>query len=98
MDKKFKTFSIVTYYRSIELDLICVTTSKKKFAEITDISLSCINNYAYSYDLRYPLCNENPDKLFAKPGLGGQAKEILGNNDIKPYEECIKMINNYKNK
>lgn len=96
LSKKYKTFSITHYYRGIELSLICVTTSKKKFSEISGVSLHHVNSYAHSYNLRYPVCNENPDMLFAMPGLGGESREIFDRNDIKPYEEFKEIIDKHR--
>ena len=96
MNKKYKTFSITQYYRGIELQYLCVTTSKKKFAEISDISLSYINSYGHSYDLRYPLCNDNPDKLFAKPGMGGESMFIFNRDEVKTVDEYKKLIDEHR--
>ena len=92
MNKKYKTFSITQYYRGIELQYVCVTTSKKKFDEISDISLSYINSYGHSYALRYPLCNDNPDKLFAKPGMGGESMFIFNRDEVKTVNKKKKLI------
>jgi hypothetical protein len=94
--KKHKTFSITHYYRGIEIELICVTTSKKKFAELTNISLSSINKYASSYDLRYDICNENIDVLFAQPGMGGEATVAFNKGEIKTLEEYKDLINEHR--
>jgi hypothetical protein len=96
MNKKYKTFEITDYYRGIELKLLCVTTSRKRFAEITDKSESSIKSYGYCYDLRYDICNQNPDKLFAKPGMGGEGLYIFKRDDIKTYEEYIKLIDEHR--
>jgi hypothetical protein len=96
MSNKYKTFHLTTYYRGVEIVLLCVTSSKKKFAEVTNKPLSFINNYAMSYDLRYPICNENPNVLFVKRGLGGECRAIFKNDDIIPYEDSIKIIDDYK--
>jgi hypothetical protein len=45
MNKKYKTFHLTTYHRGVEIVLLCVTSSKKKFAEIVDKPLSYINKY-----------------------------------------------------
>lgn len=95
LSKKHKTYSLTIYHRGVELELLCVTTSKKKFAELSDISLSHINKYAMSYDLRYPICNENPDKLFAKAGLGGEAM-IFNRDEVKPFDEYKKLIDKHR--
>jgi len=96
MNKKYKTFHLTTYHRGVEIVLLCVTSSKKKFAEITDKPLSYINNYGFSYDLRYSVCNENPNVLFVQRGLGGESRIIFKNDDIIPYEEAIRVIDDYK--
>lgn len=95
---KMKTYQITTYIRGIELQLVCVTTSKKKFSEITGISLSHVNGYSTSYDLRYPICNENPEKVFAKPGLGGEVCYIFNRGEIKPLNEYVELINQHREK
>lgn len=95
---KLKTFSMTTYHRGIELTLVCVTTSKKKFAELTDTSLSHVNNYANSYDLRYPVCNENPNVVYAKPGMGGEAMFIFNRDEVKPVEEYKALIDSHREK
>jgi hypothetical protein len=98
LTKKHKTHSITITHRGMELELICVTTSKKKFAELCDIPISFVNNYGYSYDLRYPICNENPDKLYAKPGMGGEIRYFTEKDEIKPFEEYINLINEHREK
>ena len=96
MNKKYKTYHLTTYHRGVEIVLLCVTSSKKKFAEITDKPLSYINNYGFSYDLRYSVCNENPNTLFIQRGLGGESRVIFKNDDVMPYEEAIRVIDDYK--
>lgn len=96
LSKKHKTYSLVRYVRGIELEVLCVTTSKKKFAEILDVSLSQVNGYGTSYDLRYPICNENPDVLFAKPGMGGEAMMIFDKNEVKTLEEYEHLIDEHR--
>ncbi len=96
LTKKHKTYSLTIYHRGIELELLCVTTSKKKFAELSDISLSHINGYANDYDLRYPVCNENPDKLYARPGMGGEAMFIFNRNEVKTLVEYKQLIDKHR--
>ncbi len=96
LTKKHKTYSLTRYILGIELEVLCVTTSKKKFAEILDSPIGHINNYAYAYDLRYPICNENPDVLFAKPGMGGEARLIFDKDAVKTLEEYEKLIDEHR--
>ena len=96
MNKKYKTFSITTYYRGVELILLCVTTSKKRLSELSGISQSHVNSHANSYDLRYPICTENPEELFAKPGLGGESFYIFNRYEIKPIKEYRKLIDSHR--
>jgi len=96
LTNKHKTYSITTYYKGIELQLLCVTTSKKRFAELGDVTLSYINGYANSYDLRYPECNENPDKLYAMPGLGGESMYIFKRGEVKTLEEYKQLIDKHR--
>ena len=47
---KLKQFDLTKYYRGIELSVICVTTSQKKFAELLDTSTNDVKNYAFCYE------------------------------------------------
>lgn len=96
LTKKHKTYSLVTYHRGVELKMLCVTTSKKKFAELIDSSLSYINNYAHDFDLRYPVCNENPDKLYAIPGMGGESMYIFKRDEVKTFEEYKQLVDKHR--
>lgn len=98
MNKRLKTFSITKYYKGVELRVICVTTSKKRFAELLDSGLSYISSYATSYELRYDICNENVDVLFAKPGMGGEVRDIFNRDEIKTLEEYEKLIDEHRSK
>jgi len=98
LTKKHKTFNLASYHRGIQLVILCVTTSKKKFAELTDKPISYINGYAGSYDLRYPVCNENQEKLYAKPGIGGEAMFIFNQDEIKTLAEYEDLINQHREK
>jgi hypothetical protein len=95
---KYKTYELTVYHRGIELKLLCVTTSKKKFAELSNNSISFLNGYVHTYDLRYPICNENPDKLFATRGFGGEGTYIFEKDLIKPYEEIKEIIDKHREK
>ncbi len=96
LTKKHKTYSITIYHRRMEIQMVCVTTSKKKFAELTGISLSHINGYANSYDLRYPICNENPDKLYGIRGMGGESFHIFEKDKVIPLEEMKAIIDEHR--
>ena len=98
MNKRLKTFSIVKYYKGVELRVICVTTSKKRFAELLDNGISYINSYATSYELRYDICNENPEVLFAKPGMSVETMDIFNRDEIKTLEEYEKLIDEHRSK
>lgn len=96
ISKKHKTFSYVKYIRGIELEVICVTTSKKRFAEILDAPIAHISSYATSYDLRYQICNENPNVLFAQPGMGGEGAAAFNKGEIKTLEEYKDLIDEHR--
>lgn len=96
LTKKHKTFSFTYYYRGIELTLLCVTTSRKKFGELAGLTVYEVNNSAYSFDLRYPICNENPDVLYATVGMGGEGTYIFKRDEIKTLEEFKTLINKHR--
>ena len=96
LTKKHKTYSMTHYYRGIELEVIVVTTSKKRFAELINSSLSYVNNYTYAYDLRYPVCNENPEVVYAKVGLGGEGRYFLDKDKIMTYEEAMQIVDDHR--
>jgi len=93
---KLKQFDITKHYRGIELSVICVTTSQKKFAELLDTSTNDVKNYALCYEPRNQECIDNPDTLFAKIGLGGEGTYVFERNKILPYTEYKEMIDKHR--
>jgi hypothetical protein len=93
---KLKQFDITHYYRGIELRVICVTSSQKKFAELTNTTPNYIKNYAFCYEPRIQECIDNPDTLFAEIGLGGEAMYVFERNKILPYTEYMAMIDKHR--
>ena len=93
---KLKQFDITKYYRGIELRVICVTTSQKKFAELVGSSANHIRDYAHCYEPRNQECIDNPDTLFAEIGLGGEGVYVFERNKILPYTEYMSMIDKHR--
>lgn len=93
---KLKQFDITKYYRGIELRVICVTTSQKKFAELVGLSANYIRDYAHCYEPRNQECIDNPDILFAEIGLGGEAMYVFERNKVLPYTEYMAIIDKHR--
>lgn len=93
---KLKQFDLTKYYRGIELSVICVTTSQKKFAELLDTSTNDVKNYTFCYEPRNQECIDNPDTLFAKIGLGGEGTYVFEHNKVLPYTEYKAMIDKHR--
>lgn len=93
---KLKQFDITKYYRGIELRVICVTTSQKKFAELVGSSANYIRDYAHCYEPRNQECIDNPDTLFAEIGLGGEGMYVFERNKVLPYTEYMAMIDKHR--
>lgn len=91
-----KQFGLTYLYRGVELYVICVTTSKKKFAELLDTSPSYISSYGYSYEPRTIECIENPNILYAECGLGGEAMYIFKRGEVKLLSEYKELINKHR--
>ena len=87
---------MTTYYRGFEFSLVCVTTSKKKFSELTGCSIGSVNNYAISYDLRYEHCNQNPDQVFVKVGMGGEVRYVLEKDKFYTIEEAEQLVDKHR--
>jgi hypothetical protein len=93
---KLKQFGVTKYYRGIELYVICVTTSQKKFAELVGSSANYIRDYAHCYEPRNQECIDNPDILFAEIGLGGEAMYVFERNKVLPYTEYMAIIDKHR--
>jgi hypothetical protein len=98
LSKKYKEFAMPHYYRGMELNLIAVTTSAKKFAELTDISLHHVKNYAYSGEPKTKECIENPDVVYAKTGMGGEIRYVFDKDIVYTFLEYISMIDKHREK
>lgn len=95
LTKRHKTYSLTTLLKGIQVDMVCVTTSMKKFIELCGKG-GGIRPYTSAYDLRYPRCNENPDVLFYKGDMGFESMHILGRDTIHTHEEATKLINAHR--
>jgi hypothetical protein len=93
--KKHKEFSITHYYRGMELQVIAVTTSVKKFSELTGISPHHVKTYAYSFEPRTKECIENPDIVYAKSGLGGEIRKVFDKDIVYTFMEFKAKIDEY---
>jgi hypothetical protein len=98
MTKKYKEYSIVYHYRGMELNLIVVTTSVKKFAELTGISPNHVKGYGYSFEPRTKECIENPDVIYAKTGLGGEIRHIFDKDATYTFLEFKIKIDEHREK
>lgn len=93
---KLKEFILTKYIRGVELQILCVTSSKKKFAELLDATSSYINSYSSSFEPRTPICIENPDILYAKSGMGGEAFHIFKRDEVKLLSEYVELIDEHR--
>lgn len=93
---KLKQFDYIKYYKGIELRVLCVTSSQKKFAELIGSSLNQIRNYSYIYEPRNQECIDSPDKLFAKIGIGGEGVEVFEREKVLPYEDYKVLIDKHR--
>jgi hypothetical protein len=98
LSKKYKEFSIPHYYRGMELNVIAVTTSVKKFAELTDISLHHIKNYAYSGEPKTKECIDNPDVVYAKTGMGGEISYVFKKDTVYTIVDFKVKIDEHREK
>ena len=92
LSKKYKQFSVTTYYKGIELELFLVTTSINKCAELMDTQPSYIKNYAYKNEPSVQECIENPDVVYAKAGLGGEARAAFDKDIMYTFVDFKTMI------
>ena len=91
-----KQYTITKYYRGIELTVICVATTKKKFSELLDIPIGYINKYSYINEPRVIECIENPNILYAECGLGGEAMYIFKRGEVKLLSEYKELIDKHR--
>lgn len=98
LTKKHKQFSLTQYYRGIELNVICVTTSKKKFAELINETVGQVSKYTHTYEPRDKECKEAPDTLFARMGLGGEGRYAFEKDLVLSLTEWKKRIDAHRKK
>lgn len=93
---KLKQYGFTHYIRNVEVYVICVTTSKQKFADLLDIKLSQIKDYMHINDAKNVDCINNPNKLFVQRGMGGEALAIFKKDKTYSYEEAQEIINKHR--
>lgn len=98
LTNRHKTFETVKSYKGVHYNLVCVTTSKKRFSEISGFSESFLAQYCHTYDLRYAICNSNPDVLFCMRDNSLESQMFFDDNQPKTFEELKELIDNYREK
>jgi hypothetical protein len=95
---KLKEFKITQYYKGIELNIMAVTTSRKKFAELASTQESYVKNYAFCNDPHTPECIANPEVLYAEKGMGGEVRHLENAEGVKTYAEMKILIEQHRKK
>lgn len=98
LPKKYKTYSVISYVRGIEINYVATTTSIKKFSELTDISVSHLKDYTSVMAQKYPITIKYPDTLFCMGGIGGEADVIFERRKIYTKEEIMNIIDKHREK
>lgn len=98
LSKKYKEYRYIHYYSGIELDVICVSTSIKKFAEYFNSSQTTIGKYTHIMKPRTKECIENPDILYAQIGLGGEGRMVFKDIGVITLEEYKIKIDEHRKK
>lgn len=93
---KLKQFGLTHYYRGMELEVMAVTSSKKKFADLVGTSPHYVSQYAHSFDPRTKECIEKPEVLFAKAGIGGEICYVFDREKVLPYSEYKTLIDEHR--
>ena len=96
LSKKYKEYSYTHYYRGIELSVICVTTSIKKFAEYFNYSQASMRKYTHVTEPKTKECIENPNILYAKIGLGGEGRCVFERDVVLKLEDYKIMIDKHR--
>jgi cobalamin biosynthesis Co2+ chelatase CbiK len=91
-----KQFSVTSYYRNVEVEILCVSKSVKEFSEVSGFSTHHISKYAHKFEPRDKICVDNPNKLFGRVGLGGEARIIFKSGEILPLEEYKARIDEHR--
>jgi len=93
---KLKQYGMTIFIRGVEVNVVCITSSKKKLAALLDKPYNYILDYSTEYGFMIDECFENPSKLFVTAGLGGETNVIFEKDKVYPYEEAINMINSHR--
>jgi hypothetical protein len=98
LSKKYKEYHYTHYYRGIELCVICVSTSIKKFAECFNYSPASMRKYTNIMEPRTKECIENPDVLYARIGLGGEGTYVFERDIMYTIVDFKAMIDEHRKK
>ena len=93
---KLKEFSITTYYRGIEMNKKCITTSKKRASEIFDTTLSFMNGYSHTIEPKTQEAIDNIDTVFCRVGMGGEARYIFEVDKVYTLDEYKRIIDEHR--
>ena len=93
---KLKQYGITTLINGVEVNVVCITSSKKKLAVLLDKPYNYILDYCSEYGFMYDECFENPSKLFIVRGMGGETLDIFEKDVVYEYETGVEMIESHR--
>ena len=95
---KLKQYLLTTIINGVEVDVLCITNSRKKFSNLLDKSYSYVSEYSSEMGYMVDECFDNPNVLFIQRGLGGETLDIFERDKIYSYDDAVELIKKHREK
>ena len=95
---KLKQYMLTTKINGVEVNVVCLTNSLKKFSVLLDKSYSYVREYANEMGYIVDECFESPHVLFVERGLGGETLDIFEKELVYDYDRAVELIGIHREK
>jgi hypothetical protein len=95
---KLKQYMLTTKINGVEVNVVCLTNSLKKFSVLLDKSYSYVREYANEMAYVVDECFESPHVLFVERGLGGETLDIFEKELVYDYDRAVELIGIHREK
>ena len=95
---KLKQYMLNTKINGVEVNVVCLTSSFKKFSLLLDKSYTYVREYANEMGYVVDECFESPHILFIMRGLGGETLDIFEKELIYDYDRAVELIGIHRKK
>jgi hypothetical protein len=95
---KLKQYMLTTKINGVEVNVVCLTNSLKKFSLLLDKPYNYVREYGNEMGYVVDECFEYPHVLFVERGLANETLDIFEKDLVYDYDRAVELIGIHREK